>query len=341
MSLALRKAKSVSVVLLTLHIAVKDLFAKMEVEKGPGADFNKVVSDCQHLATHLNHIKPKELTKTVNNVVATRWNSHLIMMRSILDQWESIESILKDRKESKYLNFNKNLLSLLVDFLTPLEDATMVWSQSNKPTLHLVVPMLNKIMNICEPERKDSKHLAFLKLNFKLAIEVKIFDKLHRVHFAATLLDFRFKDMVFDFDQCAYNTTSGKFFLKDLIIQLMDDEPENEQQAVFNDPLLPTGCGNRNEPDEFESYFSSRNLIYSDCYEGSNLDILKCWEKYKCQFPKVYRFATWLLSVPATSVLSEKNFSDCKWMINSRRTNLKPENVNNCLIVKSSFKYSN
>lgn len=323
----------------SLHLAVLYLFGKMSTDKGVGADFNKVVSSCQHLATHLNHVKPKELKKTVKNVVVTRWNSHLIMMRSILEQWETIRSILEKRKELRYINFSKNLLSLFVNFLTPLEDATMVLSQSEKPTIHLVVPILNKIMLICEPDSKDAKALAYLKSNLKDAFEEKIFEKLHRVHFAATLLDFRFKDSNFDFNICPYNTESGRQFLKDLMTERIDNEMEDVQQNIVNDPLLPAGNDRRNEPNEFESYFSSRNLIYKDCYEGQNLDILKCWGKYKCQFPKVYRFATWILAVPATSVLSEKNFSDCKWMINSRRSNLKPENVNNSLVVKSSFKY--
>jgi hypothetical protein len=51
-----------------------------------------------------------------------------------------------------------------------------------------------------------------------------------------------------------------------------------------------------------------------------------------------YFYARSIFSIPATTTNVEREFSTARWVLNQRRTNLKPEEVNKILFVRSMVK---
>jgi hypothetical protein len=68
-----------------------------------------------------------------------------------------------------------------------------------------------------------------------------------------------------------------------------------------------------------------------------NSSILLFWENNKSKYPRLYSIARRLLSIPATNLSSERNFSAAGFTLNDRRSNLSPENVNYLLFIRSNF----
>ena len=305
-----------------------------------------ILSQSQRISTYMNHSKPDELTHTVKNICETRWNTHLTMFRSIADLFDTISQIVKENPSLK-LSFDFSQLKAFVDFLIPFETATLNLSMSQEPTLHLVIPWLVKFDKLCQSSSSDIRFVSYLKNLMIEAIDVKIMPKLERVYFAAALLDSRFKknDFIFErrkYPSCKFSTKDEKDYLKEKYYRFENTAVENHMEEI---DFFTEGC--HKEPaqdDEWNAYFST-NDYHSDYYIkklGEDIPFFqafKFWDAYKIRYPRLYKLAFWLLSVPATSVASEKNFSDSKWMINCRRTNLNPENVNNSLVVKSFLKY--
>ena len=261
------------------------------------------------------------------------------MFKSIYCQFDSILETLGTMEQTWRITFTKIQIEVLVHFLDPLQDITDTLSQSENPTLHLVVPIFNKLVTEYKSNSGDLETTKYLKRKMLFSLETKLFPKLKAIHFAAAALDFRFKTNNYEFDGCPFNSADGKALLKELMqTHLTMDDQQTSNIHVIDDPLFVPSQDIEKE-DELESYFAHRCIPFQDFYKGKTFDVFGCWSQYNSRFPNVYKLACWLLSVPATSVLSEKNFSDSKWMINSRRTNLKPENVSCSLVLKSSYKY--
>lgn len=72
---------------------------------------------------------------------------------------------------------------------------------------------------------------------------------------------------------------------------------------------------------QFENYVAEPQI-------GHNLDPLLWWKHHKDLFPLIFKIAQKYLSIPATSAMSERSFSIAGSIVTSKRSCLKPENVN-------------
>ena len=84
------------------------------------------------------------------------------MLYSIELNFKQIESILLERKEySHYMDqIDYALLKSVADILSYFKKASEQLLADQEPTLHLVLPWINKLKNLCEVK---STHSAMIK----------------------------------------------------------------------------------------------------------------------------------------------------------------------------------
>jgi hypothetical protein len=162
----------------SLHLAMMMIFTSIKststAEDSVGSHLGKMLQECSEIASLFSRSKPAQLKKTVKLAMPTRWNSHLLMFRSILDQFDDINTILAEQHMFNF-NFSKQLLVELCNFLEPFEEMTRFFSSTSEPTLNCVVPYLKKTLFSLQSNQEDSSTLSFLKTIAINALETKVF----------------------------------------------------------------------------------------------------------------------------------------------------------------------
>ena len=89
------------------------------------------------------------------------------------------------------------------------------------------------------------------------------------------------------------------------------------------------------DPDEPGGVFSELRNYLSQPTIPRQADPLKYWEAMKHSFPNIYSVARKYLSVPATSVPSERLFSKAGIIDSDKRSRLDPERLNKLVFLSS------
>ena len=67
--------------------------------------------------------------------------------------------------------------------------------------------------------------------------------------------------------------------------------------------------------------------------------LLTWWRDRKTQFPYLFQAVKALLATPATSVPSERIFSEAGYIARARRSRILPKNLNKFIFIKKNMKY--
>jgi glutaredoxin-related protein len=133
-------------------------------------------------------------------------------------------------------------------------------------------------------------------------------------------------------------------FLKSEFRKRKQNESPRETD-VDNNPQLKTfasrvfGFSQSKIPiyEEFSSYLDEIKTPQA----FPNIDPFEWWRDNQKRFPTLHKIARKYLGIPATSVPSERLFSDAGNQISTERNRLKPSTVNELLFVKRNIKYVN
>ena len=74
-------------------------------------------------------------------------------------------------------------------------------------------------------------------------------------------------------------------------------------------------------------------LVSSSVSENVDENLLNWWKNHSSTFPNLARLAKKILSIPASSASSERNFSTAGSVITEKRTRLSPNNVDAILFI--------
>jgi hypothetical protein len=102
---------------------------------------------------------------------------------------------------------------------------------------------------------------------------------------------------------------------------------ENNDGDLFSDLEGNFTQTNSEEDDEVSRYVKLQDIRVKD-------DPLMWWLNHRDSFPTLAQLARKYLSIPATSVPSERLFSDAGNHISAKRTHLTPDLVNKVLFLK-------
>lgn len=119
--------------------------------------------------------------------------------------------------------------------------------------------------------------------------------------------------------------------LKELIQTVtIDVTPEPTRRRRSNDSVISVFFDEESDMDEVELYVAYK----VNC--GIEIDLLQWWQEQKETFPRLYKIAMFVQSIPATSAPSERKFSLAGNILNCLRSSLDPAKVEDLLLLHSN-----
>lgn len=318
--------------------------------------------------------KLKEIQKQMNcsvlNVkkdVPTRWNSTLIMIDRLLEIRVPLSASISclTRAPDSLDAGDWHILEDCVKVLRPVHTMTEEMSGETYPTLSMVIPLIRSVQHAVRSTETESEVGCILQTTLldNLSRRFLGWEK-NTVVAKATFLDPRFMKSAFGLVENA-----------DKAEKLVAEELEYKKKQLLPDvnPETPNTTNSSEETNELENDKNSTKLLAKkQLWEWMDLRVEERkksrsastiassallvrhyleleqpnrWEnplpfcsQHKHVIPEIYSLQKKYLSLPATSVPSERLFSTAGQVANDRRNRLKPKNVNNILFLHSNMK---
>lgn len=279
-----------------------------------------------------------QLPHGVCQEVSTRWNSKVAMIKSLVTQYEDIESLLDSRGNTLMEDLNKAALKDVVNFLEPFKEASEKLEQDKQPTLPLVLLYQRKLKGHLTPVAADTRTISQLKKRAAQFLETKL--QLEEIHYVATLLwpPFRQLRALKEAERTAVFST---------VRQMMLGVPEVPSEQETGEECTSTKPPKRRLLDEFQDWHDHAETDIDDdeldsyLHAGGSCEgidgLLKWWKSQCKKYPRLSFLARKILCIPATSATSERNFSAAGYIIQERRTCLKPDTLDNLLFLHKNM----
>ncbi|CAF3838540.1 unnamed protein product [Rotaria sp. Silwood1] len=233
---------------------------------------------------------------TLHQSCIVRWLSMSNLLESILKSFKTTKRLLLARnKHSLIYDLNVLTIKQLVLVLKPVKHIVTLVQTGNSPCLHLVL-------------------LCNLTLKRALSSYGSLLDYVNTYCNSNDNLS----------DKCENEENEN--------YELEDDQPPNTSTDDGGDCEYDSDeyGSNTNPFDELDQYLIMK--IDKSLTTNNPLDF---WRYHSKQFPLLSKLAKRIYSIPATSYNVERQFSSAGLVINQRRTNINPEQVDNILLIRS------
>jgi zinc finger BED domain-containing protein 1 (E3 SUMO-protein ligase ZBED1) len=270
--------------------------------------------------------------RTVISPTETRWNSFYLALERLVDIHSSIcilaakldgnDSEEESREVSRNLNEKKltdNEISFakdLIEILKPFEEATRIVGGSKYATLCIMVPVIKNLENRFGT---GAESMDTLVDSVKKAICKKMESRWNDQNTSyytlgnrAMFFDPRFKDLRFlNFDQMntvtcfiknIYNSRVREIETNTSTISQVEESNNDILSSFFANTPLEQNVNAKDELTRYNEIPTQKINIKSDPFEW--------WRIHSLQFPILASMARDYLAIPATSVPSERLFSD-------------------------------
>ncbi|CAB5142161.1 unnamed protein product [Rhizophagus irregularis] len=266
--------------------------------------------------------KIRQLVDKLNNI---RWNSTLYAFQKLIILKPAIAMLKASLISNVSLNIHKEgekleelyptihewkVIKEIVELLNPFEAATYLLSGVKYPTIEDLTSRWNIFQELCM--KGSFFDPRFKSLDFINSQEEcdDIFSQL------------REEFMIFkQNEQIDISITSADKDTDDLMTEMSSFWKKKNAKAA---PIK----------DEFQHYFDLVELPVLEEY-----DPYLWWSTNKNQYPVLHKLAMKYLSIPATSMPSERLFSDAKNLITSLRTRLSSSVINQLMFLKRNREY--
>lgn len=296
----------------------------------------KTFTSCKKIVRHLKQSgKSNELSKAVVQDCGTRWNYKLNMLQSVVNQYSEVMSLLSVERREKW-SIDIELANEMISFLKPFKEACKsmegdTYCTSNKILLWWaeLTEHLDEEDCIREPMKTVFRVAKqFFKKKYLINMENKI----------ACFLDPRYREL-----KMLTDVKRNEVF--DEIKRLMKATENCGSEAEDDAPIVNEnrffryeGSLDEDKLDEFQLYM--KTATFSSYLEDDNDKkhlVELFWRDNKNTFPLLCNLARKRLHIPASSGSSERVFSDAGRIYESRKTNLKPNVLDDLLFIRDNF----
>jgi hAT family C-terminal dimerisation region len=356
-----------------LHLIVT---SSMGINKVTNNPISKCIGAASHLVGHFSHspLASNELVnrqKAMNIVgdnglplklvqhVKTRWNSVYDMFEHLHKLRWPVVAVLSDRNfvkaaDAKTLDLKEEYWQLIEDLLPvlqPLQIASELLCADKMPSASVVYPIINKLIAIdLTTKAGDSPVIKAFKDNVRQSLdqrfEVSNLETASHPFLVATVLDPATKQMELfseEFRQAAYSHVRTTTQQSSLLA------PPSPAAASTADANVPPPKRSKLDLRAATLKFLSSNTVaprspaalefdrYMAALVNTNQDALQWWANNASQYPECAALARVYLSVPATSVLSERQFSEAGRLISKLRSRLNSDRVDTLIFLYANM----
>ncbi|GES94450.1 zinc finger BED domain-containing protein 4-like [Rhizophagus clarus] len=306
--------------------------------------------------------KPLKILRTITEV-PTRWGSKLAFWKRLKELKKPInrlcvtlglETDYEARKDYQRLtalmlsDFEWKLLDKLIETLTPIESATQFLGGQKYCTLSLIFSSIQILKFDYTPDpnisvNSDENNEENNEENLHLEIEDEFAEYLplssdDDINSIINSIKKGIYDTLFEYWNIPPNSTLlakyEEYKDNDIPIQiypLSQSQSQSFSSRIFG-PQIHLSTDN-----ELTRYLDN----FRTPQASPNTDIFKWWIDNREKFPTLFKVARKYLGILATSVPSERLFSDAGNQITSERNRLKAETVNEILFLKRNMEYIN
>lgn len=290
--------------------------------------------------------------------VETRWNSTLMMMKSVVQLRPALEAVRECTHKSTDSRLQElipeqedfDLVDCIIPILSKFESVSEFMSGEKYPTIcHVMVKICFLQMSmkklIESPAPLDDVALAELCTNMSKDME-KRFPKYggnEKVYSYCHLLHPGQKGTIL-YQLGEYQTTVNSLLADeenapaeaglDVAMHVESDEEDEEQAMLASmSQNLPKTAQNEDTPmmKEILAYMSG-GLV-----PGKNLDVLGFWKIHEKQFPLLAKVVKKYFCIQSTSCSAERTFSTGGSTVTAKRTKLDPINVNMMVYLRENM----
>ena len=130
------------------HAFTSDTIDKQSVDCDEVQALFKLVKS---LVTHIRRShKQLKLSRKLQTYSETRFNGAFYMLNVFLAVFDELITVIGSAHLADYLNIDKGLLQQVCDFLRPFNEVIERLSDTQRPTLHRVLPFRQYLMKLCE-----------------------------------------------------------------------------------------------------------------------------------------------------------------------------------------------
>ena len=307
--------------------------------------------------------------------ITTRWWSILHMLISIIKNVSAITLALVRYKKKHLIITEDDQLKIkeLITLLTPFKQVGEVFGMDRDITITSIVPMFMYLkQQVLMPNISDSAMIKDMKTHMLIKLGNRYSPNQWKFLQAVTVLDPRVKSQVI----CPAVVLDLKSKIKeiaqstvpDIIPPTQNQEYHNLQStsfttppasssppdgpshshvftkdtlfdSVYNDDSDDDVPSNINQLDEkIDNEFNLYRSIKITSEQKKTTNLITWWKQRKGQFPCLFQAVKGLLSTPATSVPSERIFSEAGYIARARRSRIIPQNLNKFLFIKKKTK---
>ncbi|XP_034083909.1 zinc finger BED domain-containing protein 1-like [Gymnodraco acuticeps] len=316
-------------------------------------------------ANHMLKKKPRLLQlpehKLMTDVV-TRWNSAHDMLERFLEQQPAICAALLSSEVRKT---EKDLCTLtesdvttaeeVVSALKPMKEATQYMSKEKTPTLSVIAPLQDTLINGLKPIEGESAVIKEMKAAMSGDLQKRYIDLRATLHACSAVLKLSLWSVVEegtgkcngsadDEGMASEEETvdDGVRFKEGESSQGQHPPPRNPKPSCPLAALLGGeryGGGAQPKTNTQENQAKEQMTRYkeADLLEVKE-DPLVWWKEHQYEYPLLSHLAKRYLCIPGTSVSSERVFSTAGDIITAQRSALLPDHVDQIIFLNKNLK---
>lgn len=288
----------------------------------------KTVICCKKIVRYFKQSgKMNELSKCLIQDCGTRWNYKLDMIQSVVDRYSEIIPLLTPDRRDKW-SIDLELANEIIFFLKPFKEACKSMEGDTYPTANKILlwwAELPEHLNVNNFDRIAMKYTAEVGKNFFLKkYTINMHNKI------ACFLDPRYRSlqMLNDKDRDEVYDKVKLLIKSEENVALKNSVPNQSSRYSHFE-----GSSEDNALNEFELYI--RSAEYSSYLKDDTKHLVESfWRDNQNKFPNLFKLMKKRLHVPASSGSSERVFSDAGRMYDPRRTNIKPQVLDDLLFMR-------